>query len=205
MDGAHIKNKTMTKLALINNIARIRTGYTFRKIESASESSGLLGLQINDLRHTRVIEPAQLSAIEWKGKGKPPVLLPGEVVLAAKGNHNRAALFPENDSSVVPSNQFLVLSVRNPECLSPEYLCWALNYPATQQQMAELQSGSSIPSISKKSLQGMSIPLPPLKTQQKILRLNRLWEEEASLTQALLANRATQLQGLFQALISGAK
>lgn len=189
-------------IKLINDVAHIRTGYTFRKAEFPAEATALLGLQISDTRDTTVVDPSRLSAINWQGKGQPPILQPGDVVIAAKGSHNRAAIFLDREWSVVPSNQFLVLSVRDRAGLLPEFLCWVLNFATTQQRLTELQSGSGIPSISKQALQALTIPLPPLQTQQKILHINSLWEEEESLTRALLANRASQMQGLFQTLLS---
>jgi hypothetical protein len=194
----------MMKTQKLQNIAKIRTGYTFRKVESASESDGLLGLHISDTRDTTVVDPVKLSPVAWQGKGKPPVLEPGDVVLAAKGSHNRAVLFTSEGYAVIPSNQFMVLSVINAQQLLPEFLCWVLNYPATQTRLAESQAGSSMPSISKKALAELTVPVPELDVQQRILQLNSLWQDEVELTHKLLANRQTQVKGLFQKLLSGA-
>ena len=47
----------------------------------------------------------------------------------------------------------------------------------------------------------LQLEIPSLKTQHKILHLNRLWEQEQQLTQALLKNRDIMLQGMFQQLL----
>ena len=47
----------------------------------------------------------------------------------------------------------------------------------------------------------LELAIPDLSTQQKILHLNELWEKEQQLTQTLLNNRETMLQGMFQHLL----
>lgn len=192
------------KTVPIREVADIRTGYTFREATSGKKSGDVLGLQIRDIRNVDVIDPARLSQIDWQGKDRLPTLTPGEVVLAAKGSYNRAAIFLNEQYQVIPSNQFLVLSIKNGTLISPEFLCWILNYSATQRRMAEFQSGTSIFSVSKKALGALTIPLPPRKTQDKILHLDTLLEEERRVTEALMANRETQVKGVVQQLLSGA-
>ncbi|PWG63365.1 restriction endonuclease subunit S [Sediminicurvatus halobius] len=195
----------MTRTVSIGEIAQVRSGYTFRKATSESYASGLLGLQIRDVRDTTVVDPSRLSVIEWHSEGRPPVLEPGEVVFAAKGSYNRAAVFCDEKSQVVPSNQFLVLRVRNSGPISPEFLCWTLNYEDTQRRLAELQSGTSIFSINKKALRDFELSLPARQTQEKILRLNALWEKERRLSEALIENGETLVHGMFQRLLNGAE
>lgn len=194
----------MMKMVPIRQVANIRTGYTFRELTSGKETSEVLGLHIRDIRDSKVVEPKRLSNIIWQGRSELPALQPGEVVFAAKGNNNRAALFLDQEHKVIPSNQFLVLSVRTTEYLSPGFLCWVLNYTPTQQRMAEFQSGTSMFSISKQALGALSIPLPSLEDQKKILHLDDLLERERLLTEALMDNRETQVQGVVQQLLSGA-
>lgn len=194
----------MSQTVSIGEIAEVRSGYTFRRATSETDASGLLGLHIGDIRETTVVDPSHLSAIEWQSEGRPPVLEPGDVVFAAKGSYNRAAVFRDEQSQVVPSNQFLVLRVRNSGGISPEFLCWTLNYKETQRQLAELQTGTSIFSISKKALQAFAVPLPAREVQEKILHLSALWEEERRLSEALIDNGETMVQGMFQWLLTGA-
>ncbi|MGK6717919.1 hypothetical protein ACKU3I_022310 [Serratia marcescens] len=48
----------------------------------------------------------------------------------------------------------------------------------------------------------IKLNIPSIETQKKILHLNQLWEREQALTQALLMNRKTMLQGMFQQLLN---
>ena len=194
----------MSETVSIKDVAAVRSGYTFRKTTSIPVNGDLLGLQIGDIRHSRVVDPSRLSAIELPDEGHPPMLERGDVVLAAKGSHNYAAVFHDAHRQVVPSNQFLVLSVLDTASVSPAFLCWLLNYKGTQQRLARYQAGSRMASINKKAFLDFAIPLPLPVTQDKILRLNRLGEEERRLTETLMANRETMLQGMIQQLLDGA-
>jgi len=195
--------KIMSNDVRIQDIARVRTGYTFRKGHSKVARSGLLGLQIGDIRESRVVQPSQLSSVDWHGKGNPPVLEPGDVVLAAKGDRNFAAIFTDKESMVLPSSQILILSVRDESRVIPSFLCWVLNFESTQRSLADHHTGSNIPTLSKKVLLDVTIPVPPVEVQQAVLRLQSLLDEERRLTAALLQNREELLHGVCQRLLSG--
>ena len=53
----------------------------------------------------------------------------------------------------------------------------------------------------KASLMDMQIPLPPLATQQKLIALQAVWDEEDELIERLQTNREQMLQGIYQHLI----
>ncbi|MCK7546219.1 restriction endonuclease subunit S, partial [Marinobacter bryozoorum] len=193
------------KTTTLKSIADIKTGYTFRKAALSRASTDVLGLQISDVRHADVIDPATLMSIQWEGRGNPPVLKPGDVVMAAKGNENNAAVFLDHEQKVVPSSQFLILSVKNSKSVSPEFLCWLLNYPETQQKISELKAGTKIYSISKKALQQLEVSIPSREVQEKLVEIARLFEEEKRLTHALIKNREVMVQGMSKKLLSGEK
>jgi len=195
--------KIMSNDLRIQDIATVRTGYTFRKDHSKVTRSGLLGLQIGDIRESRVVQPSRLSSVDWHGSGSPHVLEPGDVVLAAKGDRNFAAIFTDRESMVLPSSQILILSVRDESTVIPSFLCWVLNFEPTQRSLAEHHTGSNIPTLSKKVLLDVTVPVPPIEVQEAVLRLQSLLDEERRLTAALLRNREELLHGVYQRLLNG--
>lgn len=70
-----------------------------------------------------------------------------------------------------------------------------------QSQRSLERSGSSIQAITKAGLGAMTIPLPLPATQQKLIELQDLWNEEDRLIAQLQANRTHMLQGIYQHLI----
>ena len=203
----------VANLTALGDIADIRTGYTFReKVAEASEAGNAHIAQIKDVRsaweasNTSTLFPHQLPFINWQGKDKAfapagSVLLPAR---GSRGGYFRASCITTDQPDslpVVASSQFLVITPK--EGALPEFLCWSLNQPAMQYWLAEGagSQGSSIVMLNTKIAKELKLEIPSLKAQQKILHLNKLWEQEQQLTLALLQNREAMLQGMFQLLL----
>ena len=65
--------------------------------------------------------------------------------------------------------------------------------------------GSKMPMLSVSTVNQFEVEVPSLDIQQRIIELNRLWEQEQILTQQLLKNREQMMQGMFQQLLKGNK
>lgn len=201
-----------TKLMALGDIATIRSGFTFReKIDELTSGGNARVAQIKDVRNewettqSSLLKANQLPMIQWEGKDKAfvdsgTVLLPSR---GSKGGYFRAScliLDSPAELPVVVSSQFLVLTPK-PEVL-PEFLCWSLNRPDIQYLLSEgMSQGSSIVMLNTANAAAIQLKVPSLATQQKIVRLNELWEREQQLTQELLRNRESMLQGMYQHLL----
>lgn len=181
----------------LEDIARIRTGYTFREALEDVAGGDIRVLQIKDIRQKAVVDAADLPRVLWAGRGEPPVLQPDEVVLAARGEHNRAAIYVGGEP-VVATNQLLILSVVSHHIL-PEFLCWALNQDSTQRLMKT--EGSNITAINKAGLAAIELSVPPVETQKKILALQGLWDQEQVVMARLQRNREAMVNGMFRKLL----
>jgi len=186
-----------TRLCKLSELADVRSGYTFRGALKNDPAGDVRVLQIKDARRSAVIIPDSLITVRWEGSKAPPSLTPGEIAVVARGDTNNAALCIEGQR-VVASSQFFILSPKTSEIL-PEYLCWMINLPESQQNLERI--GSSIQAISKHSLMHMQIPLPSLETQTRLAHLQRLWDEEDQLIAELHTNREQMLKGIYQQLI----
>lgn len=184
---------------ILKKIADIRSGYTFRGKAEEKPGSGIRMLQIRDVRENSVIQSRDLIEIEWQGNQNIPTIDEGDIAIVARGIANTAALMTGTEK-VVPSNQLLVISLKSEICL-PEYLCWWLNRQSTQAILTGYHVGTSIPSLSKKELSELSIPVPELSVQRKILNLSELQRQEKLIYEQLLKNREIILEGLFQQLL----
>lgn len=200
-------------IKLLGEVADIQTGYTFReKVEEVSKSGNAHVAQIKDVRglweetHSSLLRPEQLPQIRWQGKDKAFVY-PGSVLLPArgsKGGYFRASCLISDEEDRLPmvvSSQFLVMTPK--ESVLPEFLCWSLNRPALQYWLAEGagSQGSSIVMLNISIVKKLTLEIPSLEVQKKIVHLNQLWDREQRLTHALLKNREAMLQGMFQHLL----
>lgn len=202
-----------TKLKALGDIADIRTGFTFReKVEEVLVGGNVHVAQIKDVRsaweqtNTALLQASQLPMITWEGKDNAFVS-PGTVLLpsrGSKGGYFRASCLISGHPSELPvvvSSQFLVITPK--QGILPEFLCWSLNRPEMQHWISEGagSQGTSLVMLNAKLAKELELAIPNLSTQQKILHLNELWEKEQQLTQTLLNNRETMLQGMFQHLL----
>lgn len=201
------------KLVKLSDIAEVRTGYTFReKIEELQTGNAHLA-QIKDVRSIRDVTQSQrfyvneLPQIHWEGKVNS--LVDTEcVLLPCRGEYYKASYFVGRqnpaDLPLIVSSQFLILFATKPKLL-PEYLCWYLNQPIAQYELRQESQGSNISMLTVTGVEQFKIQLPTLETQQQIIQLNNIWEEEQALSQKLLRNREIMIQGMFQQLLKGNK
>jgi restriction endonuclease S subunit len=191
----------------LQSIAKIRSGYTFRqKITEVTEGNVHI-LQIGDLRrqHTELqrseLQADILPKVNWQD-GNSALLPTPSVVVPARGEYHRASLF-NGTAKVIASSQLHIITITDMKVL-PTFVCWAINQKSSQHYLANEARGSNIPSISINSLASMEIQIPTIETQQRIIELQQLWEQEQQLTRQLLSNRKVMLEGMFQQLLSGA-
>src|SRR5574344_562239 len=71
------------------------------------------------------------------------------------------------------------------------------------EKILKLTSGSTFPNIDKKTLNEFSIPLPPLKEQEKIAQILTTWDEAITKQTELLRAKELLKIALMQKLLSG--
>lgn len=128
------------------------------------------------------------------------ILKSGDVLFAAKGTKNFAAVFENQNPPSVASTSFFVIRLTDNNIL-PNYLCWFLNHPKTQKFLKEHATGTSIPSISKVVMEELEIPIPAIETQNGIVKISQLRNKEKTLKGQIDLLREKQIQQqIFQAI-----
>ena len=124
------------------------------------------------------------------------LLKPGDVLFAAKGTKNFAALYESNNKPAVASTSFFIIRLENnsQNKILPEYLVWFLNHPSTQKLLKRKAIGTNIVSISKTVLEELEIQVTDAQTQAIILNINQLWNKEKKLTRQIEALKETVIQ-----------
>jgi restriction endonuclease S subunit len=127
------------------------------------------------------------------GKIDKHLLRKGDVLFAAKGTKNFAALFDNENIPAVASTSFFVMRLFD-EKVMPKYLAWFLNHPDTQLLLKGKARGTSIASISKTVLEELEIPVPDIKKQNLILNIYQLRNKEKKIKQQIEILREQQIQ-----------
>lgn len=187
----------------LKDIAEIRSGYTFRGAIPEAGEGDYHVLQIRDVRNNSSISVKDLPFIQAADIKQAVTLQAGDVVIPARGEYNQAVMFTvtdNNEKPVIPSNQLFVLRVKQ-DRVEPGFLCWFLNQREAQDYLKSEMRGTNMPFISRESLSHLSVPVPPVQVQKKIVHMLALWEREKDRTAQLLQNREAQLKGAFRQLM----
>lgn len=167
----------------LEDIASITTGI-YEKVHLSGDTFYLQGKHFDEYGRIRMdmMKQPELQADERLEKH---LLKDGDILLIAKGESNRACLYQKEIGQAVASSTFFVIRLTE-KGLLPEFLQWYFNTYYVQAIFSGLSKGTQISSLSKGTLSGIEVPMPPLKKQKEILETQRLWNKEKSLTTELL-------------------
>jgi type I restriction enzyme S subunit len=94
----------------------------------------------------------------------------GDILLGRKGDVGRAVLVaPEYEGFIVGSD-LIRLRLLDAD-IQPDYLYFFLLAPRTRSWIARHASGTTMPGINEKLINGVQIPVPPRSEQMKIIRM----------------------------------
>ena len=75
-----------------------------------------------------------------------------------------------------------------------------MNQKPIQQQLRSSAEGSNLPSIRRAVLESLSVAIPSLEKQEKIVALDNAWRSEQLVIQQLTKNMEQTMTGLAQQL-----
>ena len=183
---------------ILKNISSIQTGL-FTKTGEAGEIVYLQAKHFDEDGYLKYTLNPDLKATPSNEKH---LLQTGDILFAAKGNKNFAALYDNPNRPCIASTSFFVIRLANSTIL-PEYLVWFLNHPETQKILKSQAIGTSMASISKSVLESLEISIPDLKIQQTILQIAYLLRREKELKHQMESLREQLIQQLLLNLITG--
>lgn len=173
----------------LGELAEVQMGYPFRSRLEHDPQGDVAVIQMKDIDDANRLHAEEAIRVTLP-KGKTHHLLcAGDLLFRSRGRSNGAAQVLEGIGPAVLSAPMLLI---RPHKVLPAYLCWYINAPATQAQLAALAEGTSVRMISAEALKALEVPLPSQATQQRIVQAAALAEQE----QTLLARIATLRQRL---------
>jgi hypothetical protein len=173
----------------LGKLADVQMGLAFRSRLEHDPKGAVAVIQMKDIDDTNLLHPDAAVRVTLPRSKAHHLLRARDLLFRSRGRSNGAALVPDDIGAAVLSAPMLLI---RPHAALPEYLCWFINAPATQAQLAALAEGTSVRMISAEALKTLDVPLPPIAVQQRIVQAAAMAEEE----QALL----TRIAGLRQRL-----
>jgi len=137
--------------------------------------------------------------LKLNNKLEKHLLKEGDLLFAAKGLNNFAAVYHSGIGNAVASSSFIIIKVREEEKqnIQPDYLAWFITHNKQIKIMHEQQLGTTIPSISMKQLGELEIDIPSIAIQKKIIAIHQLREKEKKLTARVEEWKDKQVQILL--------
>lgn len=173
----------------IQEISNIQTGL-FAKPSGTGE---LVYLQARHFDESGLLLHSLYPDLMPEDVSEKHILKDGDVLFAAKGTKNFAAVYENRNMAAVASTSFFVIRITENQVL-PEYLAWYLNNQSTQALLKGKATGTAMPSISKHVLENLEIPVPSIQTQKTILEIHQLRIREKALKQDIETLREKQIQ-----------
>jgi restriction endonuclease S subunit len=176
----------------LKHIAFIQTGVFAKPIKEGQ----IVYLQSKHFDENGILRSSLYPDLKAESISEKHLLQNGDIIFAAKGTKNFAALYESKNKPAVASTSFFVIRLKGDfqHKVLPEYLTWCLNSDSYQNYLKNQAVGSSIVSISKTVIDELELSIPDLSTQKAILIITHLRNAERKLQQKIELLRDKQIQ-----------
>ena len=191
----------------LKQLASINAGYPFRGKIAEVAGSSVVVVQMKDASPADGIRWSSCLETRLTGKRQPDYLSPGDILVAARGNHNYAVSVDHTlvttGKQAVAAPHFFVISLKTKDVL-PEFMVWLFNQGPVQRYFEQNAEGTLTKSIRRSVLEEAPVVIPPLAKQRAILGMAKTLAEEQKLVQTLINNgermMATIAKDLFNSV-----
>ena len=191
-----MNSRPPSDVCLLHEISTVRSGYTFRSAVEAEEHGNVQLIQMRDLDHTNLTVRAPLLRIDLDEPSKEILLQNGDILFSGKGTNNVAIVVENLAGPTVAPSMLFIIRVSSSD-VDPDYLAWFINQKPAQDYFRSHWRGTSIPTINKKTLGDLPIPLPPVDVQKSIAMTDRLLRRERELGEQIRMRRADLISSLL--------
>jgi hypothetical protein len=189
----------------IRNLTALQSGYPFRGSIEESTDGDTLAVQMKDVDPDHGVNWPGVMRTTLAGRKQPDWLKAGDVLFVSKGARFYAVCIDAPPTPAVCSPHFFHLQVAPQVPLLPAFLAWQINQPPFQRQLHQAAEGSSQLSIRRPVLESLTLCVPSLADQQRIVALADLARQERQALHQLIHNRELQLQALAESLAHSAQ
>lgn len=183
----------------------VKAGHPFRGSIEEVAGGDALAVQMKDVDVDLGVNWAGAIRTSIAGRKQPDWLKAGDVLFVSKGARFYAVCIDEPPGPSVCSPHFFHLQVAPNAPLLPAFLAWQINQPPFQRQLQQAAEGSSQLSIRRPVLESLTLSLPSLAAQHRIVALVELARAERRVLSQLINNRERQLQALAEDLAQSAQ
>ena len=174
----------------LEQIADIRTGYTFREAVNRAERGGVPFVQMSDLEDLNQQNISRLKRTNMKIR-PDWVLQEGDLLIKARGTDFYPVIVQKELQGAVFTHPLLRLRLNQALAL-PEFIAWQLSQPKIQKQLLRFAAGTLVQVLNLDAFKELELDLPALRQQQCVQAIQPLIRREEKLL-SLLAIKRKQL------------
>jgi restriction endonuclease S subunit len=183
----------------IAELASVSTGYHFRGSINPKTNGQYAVIQAKDVSDSLEFDPEKLARVDLESDLERYILRSGDVLFLSRGQKPWAITLSDLIQPTIAPSSFYIVRPQTTK-IKPEYLTWYLNHDTTQAALRTMTTGSNIPFLSRAEFEKLPILLPPLATQQQIVELIALGDEEQRLLQELAHNRKRLVEAVCMSI-----
>jgi len=190
------------KVAELREIGNLKDGDWILK-ENYTDS-GVRLLQIGDIGVGRFLDKSnRFISLERAKELKCTFVRPEEDILISRMPDpiGRACLAPKLPYPYIVAVDITILRVKK-EVANPEYIVYILNAPLTLKEVEKLASGATRRRISRRNLEKIKIPLPPLNEQKAIAQILFVVDKAIWKTDEIITKTKRLKKGLIRELLT---
>ena len=182
-------------------LVTLRAGYSFRAAIPESPDGNVLAVQLRDIKRDTVDWSSSVRTRLARTPGEAEWLRRGDILFVFRGTRYLAVVLDQVPGPSVSSTQFMLLRVREPETLLPEFLAWQLNQPFAQAYFQKAAEGTAQQSLRRGVIEGLEVVVPSLPQQHTVMELVSQVRVERELLEERLRAREQEVFGVAMELL----
>ena len=167
------------------DICSIQMGYTARKRWEPADSGGVLALQLRDVSADGEIRLETAQRVERGDIADRYLVTDGDIIFRSRGDRTTATVVSGAGDETVAAVLPLIILRPDRSIVTPDFVAWSINLPASQRHLDSSAQGGSLRMVSKSALDDLRIDVPDLASQKRIVAAASLARREAALTASL--------------------
>lgn len=113
-----------------------------------------------------------------------------------------AVYIDENHTGLLVPSYFVIIKIHEANVL-PKYVAWYLNTSTVRNELDRAHAGSRIPTTNRHVIKNISITLPTIEEQEKLINLYELHLKEKQLYKKLLKEKERYFYGVVEQILGG--
>jgi hypothetical protein len=191
------------KKMLLGELAQIETGYPFRSRISGSGEGNVSLIQLRNLTEADQLDISFLMRVEIPELDDKFQVELGDLIFRSRGTRFTTVLIEEKLAQTIIAAPLFRIRILDKIVLSPIYLNWYFKQKPVQDFLTSHARGSVMKLINKKTLNKLEIAIPSVETQQQLVELLTLSQQEEMIARKLMERRSLFLNEVMKRLAEG--